>query len=116
MAQPGVRSADGGPGNDTVAFVERGWTTGVEVSFVSGETASRTGGPTTTFRRFEAVRGTDVADLLIGGDDRQVLSGRGGDDTIDGGRGAANPPVRWLSESGCGLDFDLDEQIGHDES
>ena len=60
----------------------------VAVGGVAANTARDAFGATDTLSGIENVRGTDVADTLIGGVGANVLVGGGGNDTLDGGADA----------------------------
>ena len=84
---------DGGSGFDEIDYITDanfGGTAGVTVDLAAG-TATDGFGDSDTFINIEAVRGTNAADMLFGGnpesDDFENFLPAGGDDHIDGGRG-----------------------------
>jgi Ca2+-binding RTX toxin-like protein len=72
---------DGGPGEDTVAYVGR--SVGVRVDLADSAPGGSDGERDRTTRVENAVGG-DGADMLLGNDERNMLTGGGGDDRMDG--------------------------------
>ncbi|QRM28003.1 calcium-binding protein [Microvirga sp. VF16] len=61
-------------------------TSGLTIDLVAGEVTD-VFGDTDTLIKIERVRGTDLADTIIGNELNNRLRGAGGDDTLSGGRG-----------------------------
>lgn len=97
---------DGRGGFDTVDYSEEDGGAGVTVDLLSRR-ATDSFGDTDRLKSIEAVRGTDLADELLGRDVDDVFEGLAGDDVIDG-RGGVDL-VRYDREGGAiqGIDVDL---------
>ena len=98
----GADTLDGGAGFDGVDYsldAFFGGTAGVTVNLATG-TATDGFGDTDTLISIEAVRGTEFADTLTGGDGFESFIGGAGNDTIDGGSGGGQIEYSDDAESG----------------
>ena len=79
----GTDAFDGGTGTDTVDF-GRAVPAGVDVDLVAGTAVDRGGSFHETLVSIETVYGSSVADRIAGGDGRDNLNGREGNDVLVG--------------------------------
>ena len=81
----GDDTIQGGDGIDIIDYLFGNPTAGVTVDLAAGTATGGAGND--QFSGIEAARGTDFADLLIGGAGDDSLRGNAGDDTLRGGEG-----------------------------
>ena len=109
----GADIAIGGDGFDQIALTNSSGfgfngstnpTTGATINFLTGTITGGYTGTNITFSGFEVARGTNFADVFIGGNDDDAyysFRGMGGADTYTGGTGA-NDRVDYSADAGAG--------------
>uniref|UniRef100_UPI00262E3E15 VCBS domain-containing protein n=1 Tax=uncultured Sulfitobacter sp. TaxID=191468 RepID=UPI00262E3E15 len=106
----GGDTLDGGAGSDTADYLGSG--SGVNVSLLTGFAGGASGSHSIgdTFISIENLAGSDMNDRLLGDNDANVLTGRGGDDFLSG-RGGADT---FVFGNGFGQDSVVDFENGLD--
>ena len=81
---------DGGAGNNTIAFSNQ--TSGVTLTLqnAGNSTATSVGGDTITLSNIQNITGSAYNDVLTGNNVDNIIRSGGGNDTLDGGTGAAD--------------------------
>lgn len=101
----GDDSVNGRGGFDVLDYTGDGGAGGVVVDLAAGQ-ATDTHGDTDTIKGIEAIRGSFVADRILGSDGNETFTGFGGNDVFDGGGGFDT--VDYSEEDGgAGVTVDL---------